>query len=581
MQSAMKDDLNKKIFSPFIIMGAVSLMWMVCISCASAATLTPDQLQQLNQSTDIARRHAPSYSPGSSPKFDFRIQAPEKAALPKAVEDIEFDLVGVEFDGASVFSKAEMEALFSPMYGKKVGLGALRDAAAKLETHYREQGYFLVRVFIPPQQVKDGIFKIKVVEGYVNEVFIQGPDDKMNERVEKFALQLAAVKPLSLATLERVLLLLNDLPGVSGTAVLRQGAELGASDLLITVNPLPVSQSITVSNENAKTVGPASINYNLNVTEPFDLPGFWNLNLTQAGDLVHSELYAVSTRYSQAYGNNGAVWSIGLTASQAYPGLYLAYLDIVSTSTAINPKLHYPLMRTRENSVYLDSGISINRSQTDIKAFSSTTAVRTNVAEITPSWSLDGWMDGTQNLSFSAFKGFQGFGSNLASDALAFSSPFNPDFFKVDYSFQRTQQLPYSFSIQLNVSGQFTRDKLPSAELQSFGGQSTGRGYDSGAISGDRGTGVLFEVRRDTQIAWAPYVGNLQLYASIDAASVNSIAYDSTAGSRTYLSSWAVGSRFPLFGMSADVQVGGSMIDLQATSPKHNPHINFSLVTSF
>jgi len=549
----------------------------------SAAPLTPDQLQQLNQITDIARRRAPDYSsPGNSQKFDFRIQTPEKAALPKAVEEIEFDLVGVQFDGATVFSNNEMQALFKPLIGKKVGLGELRDVATQLETRYREKGYFLVRVFIPPQQVKDGIFKVKIVEGYVNEVFIQGPDDNMNARIEAFALQLAAVKPLSLSALERVLLLMNDLPGVSGTAVLRQGAELGASDLLVTVNPLPTSHTISVGNENAKDIGPASINYNLNVTEPLNLPGFWNLNLTQAGDLVHySELFAVSSRYSQAFGNDGAVWSVGVTASQAKPGLYLSYLDIVSTSTSINPKLHYPLTRSRDSSWSIDTGLSINRSQTDIKLISSTSAIRTSVIEFTPSWNLNGWMDGTQSLSLSAFKGVQGFGSNLASDALAFSSPFNPDFLKFAYSFTRTQSLPKNFSIQLNVSGQFSRDKLPSAELISFGGQSIGRGYDSGAITGDRGTGVLIELRRDTEIAWAPYVGNVQLYASYDAATANNIAYDTTEGSRTYLSSWALGGRFPFLGMYADVQLGGSMIDLHGTAPKHNPHVNFTLISSF
>jgi hemolysin activation/secretion protein len=557
------------------------MMMMLCARTSMAATLTPTQIQQINQATDIARKRAPDYVPGSSPKFDFRIQAPEKAAQPKAIDDIEFDVAGVAFDGATVFTKSEMESLFAPMFGTKVGLSALRDAAAKLEAYYRQKGYFLVRVFIPPQQVKDGIFKIKVVEGYVNEVFVQGPDDEMNERVQSFVMQLSEVKPISLSSLERVLLLLNDLPGVSGTAVLRQGAEVGASDILVTVNPLPTSQSITVGNENSKTVGPASINYNLNVTKPLDLPGFWNLNLTQAGDLVYSELYAVSTRYSQAYGNDGAVWSVGLTASQAYPGYYLAYLNIVSTSTAINPKLHYPLIRSRESSVYIDTGLSFNRSQTDIKYTLSTTAVRTNVAEFTPSWNLDGWMDGTQSLSFSTFKGFQGFGSNLASDALAFSTPFNPDFLKFTYSFTRTQQLPLNFSIQLNISGQFSRDKLPSAEQASYGGQSSGRGYDSGAITGDRGTGALIELRRDTEIAWAPYIGNMQLYTSFDASAANSIAYDSTAGARAYLSSWAVGSRFPLFGMSADFQVGGSMINLHGTAPKHNPHLNFTLTTSF
>jgi hemolysin activation/secretion protein len=501
--------------------------------------------------------------------------------VPKAVDDIVFDIAGVEFEGATVFSKQEMEAFFSPLFGQKVTLDALRDSTNKLEARYKEQGFFLVRVFIPPQQVNNGIFKIKVVEGYVNDVFVEGPDDKMNARIVAFTKQLSKVRPLTLSALESVLLLMNDLPGVSGTAVLRQGAELGASDLLVTVTPADTSQTLTVGNGNAKTTGPYSFNYNLNVTEPKGLPGLWNLNVTQAGDLTYSELVAVSTRYSQAFGEDGAVWSFGGLASQAAPGLNLKSLEIVSTSTTISPKLHYPLIRSRVSSVYLDTGLAFNRSQTDIKSLGTTTAVRTSVAELTPSWNLNGWLDGTQTLSFSTFKGFQALGSNLASDALAFSSPFNPDFLKFAYSFQRTQQLPQQFSIQFNLSGQFTRDKLPSNESVSFGGSSSGLGYDSGAISGDRGVGVLFEVRRETQIAWDPYIGNMQLYASFDAAHASTVEIGSTAGTRAYLSSWAMGSRFPCLGMTADVQLGGSMIDLHATSPKHNPHVTFSLIKSF
>lgn len=571
----------------------IQLVWQcaVCISLvgvsftftfsATAAALSPDQLRQIDQSTDISRSRVPNFTSGSSPKFDFRIQAPEKAAVPKAVDDIIFDLKGVEFEGATVFSQQEMDALFSPLYGQRISLDTLREGANKLEARYKEEGFFLVRVFIPPQQVNNGVFKIKVVEGYVNDVFVEGPDDKMNARIVAFTKQLAAVRPLTLSALERVLLLMNDLPGVSGTAVLRQGAELGSSDLLVTVTPAETSQALTVGNGNAKTTGPYSINYNLNLTEPKDLPGLWNLNITQAGDLTYSELVAVSTRYSQAFGQDGAVWSFGGLASQAAPGLNLKSLEIISTSTTISPKLHYPLVRSRLSSIYLDTSLAINRSQTDIKSLGTTTAVRTSVAELTPSWNLNGWLDGTQTLSFSAFKGFQAFGSNLASDALAFSTPFNPDFLKVDYSLQRTQQLPYNLSIQFNVSGQFTRDKLPSNESISFGGSSSGRGYDSGAISGDRGVGVLFELRRDTEIAWSPYIGNMQLYTSFDAAHSSTVEIGSTAGTRAYLSSWAVGSRFPCLGMTADVQVGGSIIDLHATSPKHNPHVTFSLISSF
>eukprot|EP01041_Mallomonas_annulata_P028626 gene28626-50499_t len=56
------------------------------------------------------------------------------------------------------------DALFAPLLNKKVGLSAIRDAASALEAKYRERGFFLVRVFIPPQQVNAGIFKVQVIE---------------------------------------------------------------------------------------------------------------------------------------------------------------------------------------------------------------------------------------------------------------------------------------------------------------------------------------------------------------------------------------------------------------------------------
>ena len=62
-------------------------------------------------------------------------------------------------------------------------------------------------------------------------------------------------KPIDLTTLERVLLLLNDLPGISGSGVLRQGDKLGASELIVTLNNLPPkTYSVTVNNGASKTM---------------------------------------------------------------------------------------------------------------------------------------------------------------------------------------------------------------------------------------------------------------------------------------------------------------------------------------
>jgi hemolysin activation/secretion protein len=112
---------------------------------------------------------------------------------------------------------------------------------------------------------------------------------------------------------------------------------------------------------------------------------------------------------------------------------------------------------------------------------------------------------------------------------------------------QRTQQLPKQFSLRLAANGQHTGDKLLSGELISFGGPNLGRAYAAAAIVGDKGLGALLELRYDFRQQFAPAIGNLQAYISVDSATTRTVAVPSAAANRAYLSSEAIGLRFNLF----------------------------------
>ena len=43
--------------------------------------------------------------------------------------------------------------------------------------------FFLVRVIIPPQEVENGVFKVKVIEGYINNVFVEGGNKYSREKI--------------------------------------------------------------------------------------------------------------------------------------------------------------------------------------------------------------------------------------------------------------------------------------------------------------------------------------------------------------------------------------------------------------
>ena len=150
-----------------------------------------------------------------------------------------FDVKEFIVEGVKQYQPSIIKLFFEPLVSKATTLSAIREAADKLEERYRKEGFFLVRVFIPPQQVKDGVFRLRVVEGFIDNVYAEGGTEAARQLIENMLAPLVNKQPIDLPSLERALLVLNDMPGVRGSGVLRQGGQLGASELVVSLSDLP------------------------------------------------------------------------------------------------------------------------------------------------------------------------------------------------------------------------------------------------------------------------------------------------------------------------------------------------------
>ena len=546
-----------------------------------AQGVSSDQIRQLNQemnTIDRQQRDLPKF-----PNIDLQILSPEKSAVPKAVDEIEFDFQGVEIEGMRHFPKSEGEAFFAPLLNKKTGLSAIRDAALALENKYRERGFFLVRVFVPPQQVNSGIFKIKVIEGYVAQVFVEGPNAAMNELVEAYAKPVAQLRPLDLAGLERVLLMINDIPGIAGTAVLRPAAVLGASDLVITVAPLADAHIGTTGNTGSKSTGPYALGYIGIFQQPFNSKGQVTLSLTATGRPEGSfeGVRSVVSRYSQAIGSRGLIASFGLTRSQAKPGDYLSSLDIESNAYSISPRLRFPLLRTRESSVYLDGGLAVNNSETTI-AGAMLTNDRMSVADLGASWVLNGWMNGVQSLGVGVSRGMPLFGAMKSEASLPSTAGFQPEFMKYTMTWQRTQTLPQRFSLRMFALGQYSQDRLLTGEQIVFGASTIGRGFTPALIAGDKGLGALLELRYDLAKDLGARVSSPQLYVSADWANAKTVASASVAATSSTINSTAIGLRLVIDKKTQiDFRFASANQQIDTNDTRRNNKLFFETVTQF
>jgi hemolysin activation/secretion protein len=547
-----------------------------------AQSLTPEQIRQIDQQTNISRERMPGLLP-TKPNVDLRILAPEQSAVAKSVDEIDFDFNGVEIEGLSTFSKATAEALFAPLLNKKVGLSAIRDAASALEAKYRERGFFLVRVFIPPQQVNAGIFKVQVIEGFVSQVFVEGPNSAVNDVVEAYARPLALVRPLDLSSLERILLLINDIPGISGSAVLRPGAELGASELVIAVAPLANSHVGLLSNTGSKTTGPYSLGYAGTFQQPLNSKGQLSVGLTTTGTPENNfnGVRSINARYSEALGSRGLIFSFGGSRSLAKPGDYLESLQIVSNAYSISPRLRYPLQRSRVSSVYLDAGLAVNSNETTVGG-EMLTRDRTSVSDLAASWVLNGWLGGTQTLGFGLSRGLKIMGAMDKDAALPSVAGFEPEFLKYTMTFQRLQPLPKNFSLRMQAMGQYTRDKLLSGEQIVFGASTIGRGFAPAIITGDKGLGGMLELRYDLNAGALRWLSSPQVYFSRDWAGTQTVATAAAAASKASLSSDALGLRFTLNKLTlVDLRVAHALQKIDTHDPQRNNKIYAEIITQF
>ena len=539
---------------------------------AQAPVVPPD--------ADTSRlRPAPLPLP-SVPSFDLRIETPEKSAVPKAVEELSFDVKEFIVEGVKQYQPSIIKLFFEPLIGKATTLSAIREAADKLEERYRKEGFFLVRVFIPPQQVKDGIFRLRVVEGFIDNVYAEGGTEAARQLIENMLAPLVNKQPIDLPSLERALLVLNDMPGVRGSGVLRQGGQLGASELVVSLSDLPKKSFVVgVNNTASKTMGEISSLVSMTINNPFEShPGQLSLGVNTSGNT--ERLKAFTARYAAPVGTQGLVVSVGGLMANAKPGASLRALDIESNSASFSPRVRYAITRSRGMSTFFDGGLSLNYSRTTLLG-NELTQDRSTVLDMGLSVVDNERWNGNTEFGVNLAQGLVTLGANRESTPNPSVAGFNASFNKLRLNASRLQNLPHQFSVQAVAQGQLTDDKLLAGEQVFFGGMGIGRAYDTGAVVGDKGFGTLLELRRDFYPGqWQALTeGSVQLYVFTDYAEASFVTGD---GSVRWLRSLGAGFRYRnSTGLSVEMLIADARRTIQSTDPKHDPRTLLLVTKAF
>ena len=83
---------------------------------------------------------------------------------------VSFELKEIKVTGSTIFKQQDFRQIYEPYLSKKVTFSDLNVISKKIESKYKEKGYFTTSVYIPEQDIKDGVIEIRVAEGRMGKI---------------------------------------------------------------------------------------------------------------------------------------------------------------------------------------------------------------------------------------------------------------------------------------------------------------------------------------------------------------------------------------------------------------------------
>ena len=499
-------------------------------------------------------RPLPEAPPTSN--FDFRIQAPNRSPVPRAVDEIHFTLNDIRVVGAVTLSAERFKPLYQKLIGMDVTLADIFTVADGIEDEYRRAGYVLTRAFVPPQRVANGVFDIDVIEGFVATVSVEGGDASMRQGLAGYLQHVPESKPLDLATVERGLLLANDLPGIGATGVLRPSPDVqGASDLVVTASETPFAGGVALDNRGSHYTDVWTLTGDFAANSLFDTGDQLAATISSAPD--PHERVAGQLRYRRPFGSEGVMGQLFATVTRGQPGSTLRGFNLLTGSWAVGPRLSYPILRSRAETLRVDAGITAQDARIHIlgQPFSHD---EWRVADIGVVYLRNNFLGGAWSANLDVAQGLAIAGATHDHSADLSRVGATTNFTKLVGIFRHTRTLAGPVSLALAVQGQFAFAPLIVGEQVTFGGAQFGRGYEPGAITGDHGLGGSLELRYDVPSEGSFFTA-MQPYAFFDQGKVWALNSDSALNRS--LSSAGGGIRVSFAGnIAASIELANTLI---------------------
>jgi hemolysin activation/secretion protein len=480
---------------------------------------TPPSLTRLPQppAGSPIERVLPKQLPAVSPSGmkPIPIEQGEVPNIPVAVRR-------VELVGATLFD-AEVRPYLEGLTGLATPLPRLDTARQNILQYYRSRGYALTSVSLAIDR-DNAIVRFTVTEGHIAAVKLDGDIGPAGSMVLRFLEHLTEYPVIDTLTLERWLLLAQDVPGVTLSTVLEPSKDdPGALTLVAQVSLKHLSGQASLDNRA------------FDLTGPIEFLGILDLNsLTAWGDKTELA-YFHTLPNSQNFGQISTEWFIGSSglrmkiyggAGANIPTGSLAAINYNGWTDIFGTQLTYPVIRSRQQNLSVYGSFDALESTIDTQ----TPPMQASADEVRSlrageDYTISDLLLGdnrpaTTVVSTRLSRGLDilgGFhGTALIPNTARQAEHHN--YTAIRFEASRTQTLfqPWdgaSVALMGLLTGQWTPDILPPSEQFYLGGSRFTRGFYSGQIPGDKALAATIEAQLNTVVDLS-WIGNQAEVAS-------------------------------------------------------------------
>ncbi len=472
----------------------------------------------------------PSLPQPSSNGTGLLLENKANAPLPTSAP---FKITKIEITGNTVFPAELLQDLVKDAEGKELTLEQVGELAGRLTDYYHGHNYPLTRAIVPAQTIEWGVVTLQVIEARYGQVVIDNKGGVSDALLGATLSPLRANDLIAQDKLDRSLLLLSDIPGMSVESSMQAGHTAATTDLLVNAAPLPmVTGSGAFDNSGSRYTGQDRVSANVNITNPLHHGDVLSATVLSAGrDMTFGQM-----SYETLLNGLGTRLGGSGSALRYVLGDSLSAIGGHGLASVASLWVKQPFVRSQSRNVYAQfqlDGLWLNdivdtaNTQKNRKLINTSFSLNGDVRDLVP--------QGLTSWKASVSAGKLTFLNSAAQLADSDTAQTQGNFVKYNAWTNHLQILTAKDTLYVALLGQAASTNLDQSQKMTVGGPASVRAYATGAVSGDNGALMTVELRHllDGPVWGAE--GRWQVMAFVDSArlSINKTPWTSSINQAT------------------------------------------------